>query len=511
MKVGDNRLIAKNTIYLYVRMLLTMLVSLYTSRVVLQQLGVEDYGIYNIIGGVVVLFSVVNGAMVLSTQRFLNYELGRNNAINAQKLFSASVNIHVLITLIFLLLAETIGLWFVNHGMNIPAGKLLSANWVYHFSVIATAVSIVRTPYNAAIIAYERMAAYAYISVVDVLCKLGIVYLLALSNNKLVDYACMVTLVTALITACYVLYCLRNFEICRYVKNLDTTHYKSLLSFSWWSLFGSVANMGASQGIAIVLNIYFGVTVNAAMGIANQVNAAVYQFVSNFQTAFNPQIIKSYAAGEMEYFKTLILNTSRYSYFLLFFISLPITICAPEILRMWLGQVPAHSVSFFRLMMAFMLIDAIQGPLWVSAQATGKIKNYQCLMSFLILLNLPISICLLHFIHVPELVLAVKVCVNILTAVARVLYLERLYGFPAIRYVKEVLWTCLMISLCSFWIPTYASIWTDGIMKVLVVTLVSLLTTSVTIYLVGLSRPEKELAKRYLYKIVRKDEKCVPD
>ena len=500
---ANNKRIAKNTLFLYFRTFIIMLVSLYTSRIVLQQLGVEDFGIYNIIGGVVVLFSVVNGAMVLSTQRFLNYELGRGNIDHARNIFSASVNIHLLIIFIFLLLAETIGLWFVNHCTNIPDGKQQAANWVYHLSVVATAVSIFRAPYNAAIIAYERMVAYAYISIVDVMCKLGIVYLLVFSQNKLVDYAGMIALVTLLVTLFYIFYCLRNFGVCHYVRILNKGIYGSLLGFSWWSLFGSVANMGAGQGLNVVLNLYFGVSVNAAMGIANQVNTAVYQFVSNFQTAFNPLIIKSYAAGEMDYFKTLLLNTSRYSYLLLFFLSLPILFCAPEILQLWLGQVPKHAVSFFRLIMTFMLIDAIQGPLWVSAQATGKIRDYQLLMSFLILLNLPLSMSILYYYRIPELALCVKVGVNLITATARVFYLRRLYHFPSKVYLQEVVLVCIVVSCIASVVPAILSFMVHSFaVRLIVVGLAALLSSASTIYWIGIKAHERSIIRQIVRKLI---------
>lgn len=265
-----NKRIAKNTLMLYVRMFLIMGVSLYTSRVVLNQLGVEDFGIYNIIGGVVVLFTIINNAMIASTQRFLNFELGKQDLLNAQKVFSTSINIHLLIVVIFIILAESIGLWFVNNYINIPYGKLHAANWVYQFSIITTSLNIIRAPYNAAIIAHERMSAYAYISIIEAILKLAVVGLLILSTNKLIVYAGLITAITLLIFLSFYIYCNRSFCICHYIKTYEKERYKSMLNFSGWSLFGSIANMGAGQGLNIILNIYFGVGVNAAMGIANQ-------------------------------------------------------------------------------------------------------------------------------------------------------------------------------------------------------------------------------------------------
>ena len=438
---------------LYVRMILIMLVSLYTSRVILKALGVEHFGLYNVVGGVVVLFTFINNAMVTSTQRFLNFEIGRNDIEEAQKVFSASLNIHFLIAGIFLLLAETVGLWFLNQYIQIPDGRETAANWVYQFSVIVSILNIVRSPYNAAIIAHEHMSFYAYVSIIEVILKLAIVYMVYLFADRLIAYAFLMMLVTLIVLGAYYVFCRKKYQICKYRFEYDKKRYLSLASFSGWSLFGSLANMGASQGINIILNMFFGVAVNAAMGIANQVNAAVYQFVSSFQTAFNPQIIKSYAAGDRTYFISLIMNTSRYSFLLLFLLALPIYICCPEILSIWLGTVPEYAVEFCRLMLLFLLIDAVQGPLWVSAQATGKIKNYQILMSVLILLNLPITYVLLVFFKNPEIALIVRVAVNFITAVARVIYLNHLYDFPIWIYMKEVIFRCLLVLLVAYPVP----------------------------------------------------------
>ena len=343
----------------------------------------------------------------------------------------------------------------MNRYIQIPEGREIAANWVYQFSIIVSIINIIRSPYNAAIIAHEHMSFYAYVSIIEVILKLAIVYMVYLFADRLIAYAFLMMMVTLIVLGVYYIFCKRKYEICRYQFEYDRKRYMVLASFSGWSLFGSLANMGASQGINIILNMFFGVSVNAAMGIANQVNAAVYQFVSSFQTAFNPQIIKSYAADDRNYFISLILNTSRYSFLMLFLLALPIYICCPEILSIWLGKVPEYAVEFCRLMLIFSLIDAIQGPLWVSAQATGKIKNYQILMSILILFNLPITYVLFKFFNSPELALVVRVCINFITAIARVIYLNHLYGFPIYAYLKEVVLICFMVLSISFPIPYF--------------------------------------------------------
>ena len=481
---------------LYIRMILIMLVSLYTSRVILKALGVENFGLYNVIGGVVVLFTFINNAMVNSTQRFLNFEIGRNNHEEAQKVFSASLNIHFLIAGIFFLLAETVGLWFLNKYILIPDGRETAANWVYQFSIIVSMLNIIRSPYNAAIIAHEHMSFYAYVSVIEVMLKLAIVYMVYLFADRLIAYAFLMMLVTLIVLGAYYVFCRKKYQICRYRFEYDRKRYLALAGFSGWSLFGSFANIGASQGINIILNMFFGVAVNAAMGIANQVNAAVYQFVSNFQTAFNPQIIKSYAEGDRTYFISLIINTSRYSFLLLFLLALPIYICCPEILSIWLGTVPDYAVEFCRLMLLFLLIDAVQGPLWVSAQATGRIRNYQILMSALILLNLPITYVLLIFFKNPEIALIVRVAVNFVTAIVRVVYLNHLYNFPIGRYIKEVFIRCLMVLVISYPIPylvhkAMGTTLIDTVMNIFI----ALACAVIVIASVGLQSKERVLIK----------------
>ena len=506
-----NKRIVKNTFMLYIRMFLMMGITLYTSRVILQALGVDDFGIYNIIGGIVVLFSFINSAMVASIQRFLNFELGRGNVEEAQKVFAASLNIYLVIVLVFLVLAETVGLWFLNRYLNVPGGRLSAASWVYQATLVATVLNFIRMPYNAAIIAYERMSFYAYTSVVEAALKLGIVFLLYYFADKLIAYAWLVAIVSLLILLIYMQFCHRAFVICRHhTFAYDRRRYVSLMSFSGWSLFGSVANVGSSQGVNIILNIFFGVVVNAAMGIANQVSSAVNMFVSNFQTAFNPQIIKSYASGEKDRFISLILNSSKYSYYLLFLIALPCYICCEEILLLWLGEVPIHAVSFCRLLILFSLIDALQGPLWVSAQATGQIRNYQLLMSSLILLNLPVTYLVLKIIPVPEMALVVRVCINGVTGMARVIYLNRLYSFPISDYLTKVLCKCFGISVLSGILPIVIFCLTDGYLCLFIVIISSIASSLSFIYLIGLSSVERGQVNSIIRKYICKRGKQQP-
>lgn len=388
----NNKRIAKNTMLLYFRMILTMLVTLYTSRVVLNTLGVEDFGIYNVVGGVVVMFSFLNSAMSSATQRFLSFELGKNNIKQFTKVFSMSINIHALIAIIILVLAETIGLWFVNTQLVIPTDRMDAANWVYQCSILAFMVTIMSVPYNASIIAHEKMAAFAYISILEVSLKLLIVFMLQwLAFDKLKLYAVLFLLVAVIIRLVYGLYCKYKIEGCRYVWTADKKLFQTLFSYAGWNLWGNMAAVGMDQGVNILLNIFFGPVVNAARGIAYQLSSAVRMFVSNFQMAVNPQIVKRYAVEDITSMHKLIFVSSKASYLLLLFLGLPLAIEANFVLSLWLGDVPEYTVVFVRLVIVIMLIDSLSGSLITAAQATGRIKLYQTLVGGLLLFIVPIS------------------------------------------------------------------------------------------------------------------------
>lgn len=492
----NNKRIAKNTLMLYVKMGVMMLVSLYTSRVVLQTLGVDDFGIYNVVGGVVVLFSFLNAAMSSATQRFLNFELGKKDLVQVGRVFSMSLTVHFCIAGLVLFLAETVGLWFLNAELNIPADRMAAANWVYQFSVATTLLGILLVPYNATIIAHERIGFYAWTSIVRALFLLGIVYLLVIGNiDKLILYAGLVFAVNALMQIVYIAYCRRAFpQTAIYKPFRDKKLFHELISFSGWSLFGGVANMSASQGINMVMNIFCGVAVNAAMGIANQVNAAVYQFVSNFQTAFNPQIVKLYSSGEKESFIRLIFRASKISYFMMFLLTLPLLLNMEFVLGIWLGEVPEFAEDFTRLTLTFALVDALSGPLWMSVQATGKIRNYQLIVSSFIFANLPLSIFLLWLDVSPAWVLAGKVFINIVITIWRAFYLEGEVGLPAWRFLRDVLGRAGLISVISaipaLWVWNFVPA-VDEWMRAITSSVVAFFLTVFFVFLLGFTRDER--------------------
>ena len=317
----NNKRIAKNTLLLYFRMLLMMAVSLFTSRVVLNTLGVEDFGIYSVVGGVVGMFVFINNSMSSATQRYITFALGKGDKNRLQTVFSTTLQIHSLIAVIIVLLGETVGLWFLYNKMQIPADRMDAALWVMQCSIVSMVVMIVSVPYNADVIAHEKMSAFAYISILEVVLKLAIVYLLLVfSYDKLILYAILILMIQILIRFCYSIYCNKHFEETKYKHVWDKKLFKEMTGFAGWSLFGNMAGVLFGQGLNMLLNVFFGPVVNAARAVAVQVQGAIQQFVANFQTALNPQITKTYAAGELNEMHRLMFRSARFSFYLLFFL-----------------------------------------------------------------------------------------------------------------------------------------------------------------------------------------------
>lgn len=504
--VSSNQRIAKNTLLLYLRMFVTMIISLYTSRIVLQVLGVDDFGIYNVVGGLIVLFSFLNGAMASATQRFLNVELGKGDITCVKRVFSMSMTCYIIIILIIIFLAETVGLWFLEKQMNIPADRIHAAFWVYQLSLLTFCVNILKVPYNASIIAFEKMSFYAYISIIEAGLKLVIVWLLLISSfDKLISYTFLILLISIIVFIVYKFYCNQKFEVCSYYFFWDVNLCKSLLGFSAWSLFGSLSNLLSSQGINLLLNIFCGVAMNAAMGIANQVNAVVFNFVSNFQTAFSPQIMKLYSSNEKSRFMKLIFQTSKFSYYLMFILAVPVVLNMQYLLTLWLVDVPSYTVSFCQITIITFLIDAISGPLWMSIQATGNIRNYQIILGAISLLNLPISYCLLKLGADPVNVLVVRLVLNIAIFVVRLFLLKFYIYFPIRLYVKKVIWVSLKVSVLSIPIPIFIKILIEqNLLSLVFSSVCSFASVIICVYFIGLSVDERHYVQNLIFKYIIK-------
>lgn len=498
----SNNRIAKNTFFLYVRMFVMMLTALFTSRIVLDALGAADYGLYNLIGGVVVLFSFLNGALSAATQRFLNFSLGRNDLNQTNMVFCMSMNTYLLLSLLVVVLGETVGLWFVNTQLNIAPDRMWAAQWVYQFILLQFAINLVRIPYSASLIAYERMDFYAYASLVEVVGKLVVVYLLYLCTfDKLVFYAFLYSIMPLVVTYLYKWYCNRHFTTTLYHRVWDTQVFRDLFNFSGWSLFGSLANLSASQGINILINIFHGVTANAAAGIANQVSSQVYGFISNFQTAFQPQIVKTYATNETERFHRLVCQTSKFSYYMVLVLAIPIFFTIDSLLTIWLKAVPPYTAIFCQLILVHLSIEAVTAPLWMSVQATGRIRNYQILMASLMVLNLPLAFIVLKFGLPVYSVWYVRIGVNFIVIAARCIYMQQNLDFPLGRYMRGVILPISLVTILAIPLPLLLSRNVDGFWtNLLVVGITSVLVVAADIYAIGMNRHERQMVRNMVAK-----------
>lgn len=490
---ANNKRIAKNTLYLYFRMLLIMGVTLYTSRIVLNALGVEDFGIYNIVGGVVILFSFINNALSSATQRFLNFEIGRGDVLGTKRVFSMSLTIHLFVALFVVLLAETVGLWFLNTQMNIPAERMAAANWVYQFSILTVCISFVQIPYYASVVAYEKMSFFAYIAIIEVILKLLIVVLLIyVGFDKLRLYSILTFLVAILVFACYKYYCNTRLDISRYQYFWDKILFSKLLNFSGWMLFGAAAGVSATQGVNILLNIFYGVTVNAAMGISTQVNSAVNKFVSNFQTAFMPQITKLYAIGDFEHLRKLIGQSSRFSFLLLFALACPLMLNIDFVLKLWLKTVPEYSSVFCILILIYSLVEAASKPVGLAIHATGKVKFYNIVMSIALLMNIIFSFIFLRLGFSPNVVLVINVCVGILCFAIRLLFAGYYKVLKIAEFIRSVIFRIVCISVFVVPVPLYISRYYNQWIGFFVTSSIFLCLFTVVVYFIGLTRSEKE-------------------
>lgn len=506
----NNKRIAKNTLLLYFRMLLTMIVSLYTSRVVLSTLGVEDYGIYNVVGGVVAMFSVISGSLSAAISRFITYELGKGDKNALEKIFSSAVTIQLALGLVILILAEGIGIWFLNTKMNIPEGRMYAANWVFQLSIMTFIINLISIPYNAAIIAHEKMSAFAYISILEVSAKLIIVYLLIISPiDKLIFYAVLMAIVALMIRFAYGYYCKRHFEECTYHFLFDKNLLKKMFGFAGWNFIGASSAILRDQGGNIVINLFCGPTVNAARSIAYQVNTAVQGFVTNFMTALNPQITKSYASGDRKYMKVLMFQGARLSFYMLLLLSTPIILNTHYILSLWLKIVPDHTVQFVRLVLLFAMSESISSPIVTGMLATGNIKKYQITVGLLQMMNLPISYILMFHGFAPEMVFVTAIMISQLCLVARLYIAHYVLNISIIQFFLKVYLNVFVVSFVSLILPVFvASTLQESFFHFVLLSIISVTCTMLTIYFVGCNKKEREFVNRkillYNHKFVKK-------
>lgn len=499
---NNNKRIAKNTILLYVRMLFLMLISLYTSRVILSSLGVEDYGIYNVVGGIVAMFTMISGSLAAAISRFITFEIGKGDIETLKNVFSSSVTIQIFLSLIFIAVAETLGLWFLNTQMVIPEARMIATNWVYQFSILSFAINLISVPYNAAIIAHEKMEAFAVIAILEALFKLVLAWTIAIAPfDRLIFYALFLAAISLIVRIIYGIYCERKFVECKYKFIYDHSLLKQMFSFAGWNLIGATSAVCRDHGGNIILNLFFGPAVNAARGIAIQVNTAVQGFVQNFQMALNPQITKNYASGNLEYMSTLVFQGARLSYYILLFLALPIFASTDYILTLWLGEFPEHTISFLRLILIFTLIESLSGPLLTTMYATGKVRDYQIIVGGIQMLNLPFAYIALKFGFPPESVFVIAILVAVACLFSRLIMLQRMVGLSVSDYFKKVFANVIIVTIAAAGIPLSISIFIDStFLGFLLLSSICVVATLLSELYIGCDQSERQL----VYKQVRK-------
>lgn len=483
-----------------------MVVSLYTSRVVLNTLGVEDYGVYNVVGGVIAMFAFLNTAMSSATQRYITFALGKKDKRRLNVVFNTSMLIHTLISLLVLFLGETVGLWFVLNKLVVPEGREVAVMYVYQCSILTSLIGVMSVPYNADIIANERMSAFAYISVLEVILKLLIVFVLVLiPADKLIVYAILVVFVQLFIRYIYVKYCSKHFEESKIQRTIDKPLLKEMASFAGWSFFGNFACVLYGQGVNMLLNVFFGPVVNAARGIAVQVQGAIQQFAGSFQMAINPQITKKYAFGDLQQVHSLMFRSSRFSFYLLFFLILPVFLETNYVLTLWLKIVPDDTVIFTQIMLSIVLLNPFSSPLTIANQATGKIKIYQVVVGTTLMSILPISYVVLKFGAPAHSVFIVHFIIESVAILLRIVMLKKLIDLSVLDYIKNIyVRVCIVLCLSPI-LPYYVrSLMAEGFFRFITVGFLCVISVTLIVYILGLTKGERVLINSKIFSIFQR-------
>lgn len=502
--LDNNKRIAKNSLYMSIRMIIVLFISLYTTRAVLKVMGIEDYGIYNVVCGFVSMFSFLNASMSSATQRYYNFELGKNGEIGMQKVYNASLFIHLLLAFIIVVLTEIGGLWYLNNKLVVPETRMSAAFWIFQFSVVSMFLNIINVPYMAAIMAYERMNYYAYIGIIDAVLKLVIVFALYLSDgDRLILYGFLFMAITIFDYFAYRVYAKKQFKSLRLGVRPHKTFIKEMLEFAGWNLFGSFSYMMRDQGINLLLNAFFGPIVNAARGVANQVNGALQGFTSNILTPARPQIVQSYAKGEYERSFHLMYSVSKLSCIVFLMMSLPVCLLISPILNVWLGgNVPEHTSTFIIIMLITNTWGSLVAPISAIVHATGRMKFYQTISSASNLISVPLAYLFLLIDNVPEFVFYALLITMFTNHIAGLVSLQRLTSFSIKTYMKKVatpLAFVIVLSVFTTIIPHYfiSNIVLDFLV-VIIVSMVSIITYS---YMIGFDDTEKQLVNQFVNKI----------
>lgn len=501
---SNNKRIAINTILLYVRMFVTMLVGLYTSRVVLDALSVEDFGIYNVVGGFVSMFAIVRSGLVSSTQRFITFYLGKGDNRELNRTFSTITLIYVFLCIIVLVFAEAGGEWFIENKLTIPENRLTAARWVFQFSLFTLVVTLLSNSYNSLIIAHERMKAFAYITIYEVIAKLAVAYILFVTSyDKLIVYAALLSVVQITVPVLYFVYCQRNFrDEIKLCWTFDWKKVKVIYSFAGWSMMGGIASIGFTQGLNMLLGTFFTPVVNAARGVAVQVQSIITQFVTNFQMAIDPQIIKSYARGDIQYMGSLISTSARFSYYLLLLVSLPVMLEAEFLLDLWLVKVPEYTPLFFRLIIITAMFDAISNPYGKAIHATGKIRNYQLICSSLLIAIVPVAYIVLKLGGAPYTVFVVHIVLGFVVMICRILLANKVIVVSFLEFTKHTASPIVIVTMIAVLLPIATHYYiANDIIRFFVVGFTSVVMVCICIFLFGITPSERRMVTEKIKKL----------
>lgn len=470
-----------------------MAITLFTSRVVLDCLGEDNYGIYNVVGGVVAMFTYIQNSLVIAIQRFITFEIGTGNKEKLQKVFSTSVNIQFLIAIIVFVLTETVGLWFLNTHMSIPEGRMGAANFVLQCSIVTTMIGIITVPYNATIVAHEHMNVFAYFSIIEAVLKLSIAYILYISwFDQLKVYAILLLFVSILMQLLYSNYCRRRFEEAHFTFGIDKKLFKEMASFAGWSFVGNTSTMLNTHGVNMLINVFFGVKINAARAIAIQVERVVEQFVNGFTTAINPQITKSYASNDFSYLYLLICRGSKFSFYIMLIMVVPLILESDAILSLWLKEVPSYTSIFLKLVLLYSLITSLAKPMVTGILATGKIKRYQIEMNVVSILIFPLSWIAYYYGAPAYMTYIIANVIILLLTFVRLNELKRQMNFPVKEYMTQYASAMLIVCVLAFGAPlAIRNFMNPSISRFLLICMFSVLWTIICIYIVGLKRNEK--------------------
>jgi len=497
----NTKRIAKNSIILYFRMFVMMAIGLFTSRIVLQTLGVKDYGIYNVVGGVVGMFSIVSSSLSTAISRFITFELGKNDKVRLNKIFSTAINVQLFIGLFIIVLMELIGVWFLNTQMSIPEGRMGAANWVFQLSIVSFVLGLLMVPYSASIVAHEDMGVFAYMTLLDAVLKLLVVYSLYISPfDKLISYAVLLFCVSLLMRSIYAIYCKRHYEECTYHFVKDKYLLKEMTSFAGWNFLGNGSWILNNQGINILINIFFGVTLNAARGIATTVDNLVQGFVRNFMTAVNPQITKSYAAGDFAYMHKLVFAGAKYSAFMMLLFIIPISLETETILHLWLGDIiPNYAPAFVRWTLLSSMCVTLGNTLITSVFATGKLKNYELVMGLMALSNFPLTWIAFVIGSSPVVAYIIYFCIYFVMIFVRLYMVKDLIHMSARMYIREVFVPVLVVGVISLSLPLVIYMThEDSILRFFEIVTVSVIITILSVVFLGMKTNERILVLGYI-------------